>query len=98
MEVIEKFPHPVSVKGVRSFLGQTKFYKRFINDFSKLERPMCKLLEKKVKLEFIVEPVKAFEELKRKLIEAPILIAPNSELPFELISEASDVIVGAVLR
>ena len=97
IEVIEKLPPPVSVKGVRSFLGHAGFYRRFIQDFSKIARPMCALLEKDVKFVFYEACVKAFEVLKKKLVEEPILIAPNWALPFELMCDASDVAVGAVL-
>ena len=97
VEVIEKLPPPITIKGVRSFLGHVGFYRRFIKDFSKITRPMCSLLEKEVKFYFDEMCFKDFEMLKRNLIEAPILIAPNWELPFELMCDASDVAVGAVL-
>lgn len=58
---------------------------------------MCSLLEKEVKFEFDEKCLQAFELLKKKLIEAPILIAPNWELPFKLMCDASDTTVGAVL-
>ncbi|XP_047253613.1 uncharacterized protein LOC124887741 [Capsicum annuum] len=58
---------------------------------------MCKLLEKKAKFEFGADCHKAFEKLKKKLMKDPILIAPDWELPFEIIYDASDVIVGAVM-
>ncbi|XP_049344024.1 uncharacterized protein LOC125808353 [Solanum verrucosum] len=76
---------------------QRCFYRRFIKDFSKIARPMCSLLEKAVKFDFNEMCLKAFEMLKRNLIEAPILIALNWELPFELMCDASDVAVGAML-
>ncbi|GJU18126.1 hypothetical protein Tco_1115816 [Tanacetum coccineum] len=52
IEVIAKLPHPTSVKGVRSFLGHAGFYRRFIQDFSKIARPMTHLLEKETPLSF----------------------------------------------
>jgi len=82
---------------VRSFLGHAGFYRRFIKDFSKIARPMCSLLEKEMKFGFDEQCMQAFEALKKQLIEAPILTSPNWELPFELICDASDVAVGAVL-
>ena len=51
VEAIEKFPPPISVKGVCSFLGHTGFYRRFIKDFFKIARPICGLLEKEVKFD-----------------------------------------------
>ncbi|XP_049399731.1 uncharacterized protein LOC125863765 [Solanum stenotomum] len=76
---------------------QRCFYRRFIKDFSKIARTMCSLLEKEVKFDFDEMCLKAFEMLKRNLIEAPILIAPDWGLPFELMCDARDIAVGAVL-
>ena len=52
VEVIERLPPPISVKGVRSFLGHVGFYRRFIKDFSKISHPLCKLLQKDCKFCF----------------------------------------------
>ncbi|GJY31675.1 reverse transcriptase domain-containing protein [Tanacetum coccineum] len=97
VEVIAKLPHPTSVKGVRSFLGHAGFYRRFIQDFSKIARPMTHLLEKETPFFFSEECIESFNTLKRKLTEAPILIAPDWDLPFELMCDASDFAIGAVL-
>ncbi|GJV28291.1 reverse transcriptase domain-containing protein [Tanacetum coccineum] len=97
VDVIAKLPHPTSVKGVRSFLGHVGFYRRFIQDFSKIARPMTHLLEKETPFIFSKECIKAFETLKKKLTEALILVAPNWDLPFEIMCDASDFAVGAVL-
>nr|GFC18115.1 reverse transcriptase domain-containing protein [Tanacetum cinerariifolium] len=75
VDVISKLPHPTTVKGIRSFRGHAGFYRRFIQDFSKIARPMTRLLEKY--FFFSKECVEAFQTLKRKLTEAPILIAPD---------------------
>nr|GEZ61004.1 reverse transcriptase domain-containing protein [Tanacetum cinerariifolium] len=96
--VIAKLPHPTTVKGVRSFLGHVGFYRRFIQDFSKISRPMTHLLEKNAPFIFSEDCIKAFQMLKKKLMEAPILIAPNWDLPFELMCDASDFAIGAVLK
>ncbi|GJZ37950.1 reverse transcriptase domain-containing protein [Tanacetum coccineum] len=90
VDVIAKLPHPTTVKGVRSFLGHAGFYRRFIKDFSKISRPMTHLLEKNTPFIFSDECIQAFETLKKKLTEAPILIAPDWDLPFELMCDASD--------
>ncbi|GJS99647.1 reverse transcriptase domain-containing protein [Tanacetum coccineum] len=97
IDVISKLPHPTTVKGIRSFLGHTGFYRRFIKDFSKISRPMTHLLEKNTPFIFSEECIQAFQTLKKKLTEAPILIAPNWDLPFELMCDASDFAIGAVL-
>nr|GEU32333.1 hypothetical protein [Tanacetum cinerariifolium] len=90
VDVIVKLPHPTTVKGIRSFLGHAGFYRRFIQDFSKIARPMTHLLEKDTPFFFSKECVEAFQTLKIKLTKAPILIAPDWDLPFELMCDASD--------
>ncbi|GJW86908.1 reverse transcriptase domain-containing protein [Tanacetum coccineum] len=97
VDVIAKLPHPTTVKGVRSFLGHAGFYRRFIKDFSKISRPMTHLLEKNTPFIFSDDCIQAFQTLKKKLTEAPILIAPDWDLPFELMCDASDFAIGAVL-
>ncbi|GJY95197.1 reverse transcriptase domain-containing protein [Tanacetum coccineum] len=97
IDVISKLPHPTTVKGIRSFLGHAGFYRRFIKDFSKISRPMTHLLEKNTPFIFSEECIQAFQILKKKLTEAPILIALNWDQPFELMCDASDYAIGAVL-
>ena len=97
VEVIGKLPSPNSVKAIRSFLGHAGFYRRFIKDFSKIARPLTRLLEKDVSFDFTPECQLAFESLKEKLTQAPIMITPDWNLPFELMCDASDFAVGAVL-
>ncbi|GJW39416.1 reverse transcriptase domain-containing protein [Tanacetum coccineum] len=98
VDVIAKLPHPTIVKGVRSFLGHASFYRRFIKDFSKISRPMTHLLEKNTPFIFSDECIQAFEMLKKKLTEAPILIAPDWDLPFELMCDASDFVIDSKAR
>nr|GEW05696.1 reverse transcriptase domain-containing protein [Tanacetum cinerariifolium] len=90
VDVIAKLPHPTTVKGVGSFLGHAGFYRRFIQDFSKIARPLTHLLEKETPFVFFKDCVNAFETLKKKLTKAPILVVPNWNLPFELMYDASD--------
>ncbi|GKC84984.1 DNA-directed DNA polymerase [Tanacetum coccineum] len=97
VDVIAKLPHPTTVKGVRSFLGHAGFYRRFIQDFSKINRPITHLLEKDTPFVFSQDCINAFETLKKKLTEAPILVVPDWNLPFELMCDASDYAIGAVL-
>nr|GEW13403.1 DNA-directed DNA polymerase [Tanacetum cinerariifolium] len=94
---IAKLPHPTTVKGVRSFLGHAGFYRRFIQDFSKIARPMTHLLEKETPFVFSKDCVDAFETLKKKLTEASILVVPDWNLPFERMCDASDFTIGVVL-
>nr|GFB35732.1 reverse transcriptase domain-containing protein [Tanacetum cinerariifolium]GFB35750.1 reverse transcriptase domain-containing protein [Tanacetum cinerariifolium]GFB35898.1 reverse transcriptase domain-containing protein [Tanacetum cinerariifolium] len=97
VDVITKLPHPTTIKGIRCFLGHAGFYRRFIKDFSKIARPMTRLLEKDTPFIFSRECVKAIQTLKRKLTEAPFLIAPDWDMPFKLMCDASDFAIGAVL-
>nr|GFD00616.1 reverse transcriptase domain-containing protein [Tanacetum cinerariifolium] len=97
VDLIAKLPHPTTVKCVRSFLGHAGFYGRFIQDFSKIARPMTHLLEKETPFIFSTECIDAFNTLKKKLTEAPILVVPDWNLPFELMCDASDYAIGAVI-
>nr|GEX29012.1 retrovirus-related Pol polyprotein from transposon 17.6 [Tanacetum cinerariifolium] len=97
VDVITKLPHPTTVKGIRSFLVHADFYRHFIKDFSKIARLMTRLLEKDTPFIFSQEWVEVFQTLKRKLTEAPILIPPDWDMPFELMYDASDFSIGAVL-
>ncbi|CAN6552365.1 unnamed protein product [Malus baccata var. baccata] len=82
---------------VRSFLGHAGFYRRFIKDFSKMSNPLCRLLQKDVPFQFDEECESAFKQLKEKLTSAPIIVPPDWSLPFELMCDASDYALGAVL-
>ncbi|GJZ36536.1 reverse transcriptase domain-containing protein [Tanacetum coccineum] len=97
VDVIAKLPHPTTVKGVQSCLGHARFYCRFIQYFSKISRTITPHLEKETPFVFSKEYVEAFNALKKKLTKAPILVAPDWDLPFEIMCDASDFKVGAVL-
>ena len=72
VSVIETLMPRNIVKGVRCFLGHTRFYRKFIKDFSKISRPLCRLLEKDAKFEFDDSCLSAFKEIKSRLVIAPI--------------------------
>jgi hypothetical protein len=97
IEVIEQLPPPVNVKGIRSFLGHAGFYRRFIKDFSHIARPLTNFLAKNVPFDFDDACLKYFETLKNALISAPIIQPPDWSLPFEIMCDASDYVVGDVL-
>jgi hypothetical protein len=97
IDIISKLPPPMTTKGVRSFLGHAGFYRRFIKDFSKISRPLCALLAKNTKFEWSNECMEAFNTLKKLLTSAPIIMAPDWSLPFELMCDASDFALGAIL-
>nr|GEX53430.1 retrovirus-related Pol polyprotein from transposon 17.6 [Tanacetum cinerariifolium] len=98
INAISKLPPPTNVKGIRSFLGHASFYRRFIKDFSKKKfRPLTKLLEKDTPFEFDDKCHNAFKLLKEKLTCASVIVSPNWNLPLELMCDASDFAVGAIL-
>ncbi|KAJ0717302.1 putative nucleotidyltransferase, Ribonuclease H [Helianthus annuus] len=97
IETISRLPPPSSVRAIRSFLGHAGFYRRFIKDFSKISKPLTKLLEKDAPFIFDKECNQAFLTLKEMLVNAPIMIAPDWKFPFEIMCDASDFAVGAVL-
>ncbi|GJS90545.1 reverse transcriptase domain-containing protein [Tanacetum coccineum] len=97
VNVIAKLPHPTIIKCVKRFLGHAGFYRRFIQDFSKIARPMTHLLEKETPFVFSKDCIDVFQTLKKKLTEAPILVVSDWNLPFELMCDASDFAIGVVL-
>ncbi|XP_057740464.1 uncharacterized protein LOC130957630 [Arachis stenosperma] len=97
VELIEKLPPPSDVKAIKSFLGHAGFYRRFIKDFSKIAKPLSNLLVSDTPFIFDETCMLAFEHLKERLSSAPIISPPDWNLPFELMCDASDFAVGAVL-
>jgi hypothetical protein len=97
IEVIEQLPPPVNVKGIRSFLGHARFYRWFIKDFSQIARPLTNLLAMDAPFEFTNECLTTFHTFKKALISASIIQPPDWSLPFEIMCDASDYVVGAVL-
>ena len=97
VSIIRNSMPPTTVKGIRSFLGHAGFYRIFIRDFSKIARPLCRLLEKDTKFYFDEPCQNAFEEIKSRLVEAPIMEKPDWNREFEIMGDASDFAMGAVL-
>jgi hypothetical protein len=97
IDVIDQLPPPVNIKGICSFLGHAGFYRRFIKDFSTIAGPLTNLLAKDAPFEFNDASLKSFEVLKKALVSAPIIQHPDWTLPFEIMCDASDFAVGAVL-
>ena len=97
VSIIKTLLPPTAVKAIRSFLGHAGFYRRFIRDFSKIPKPLCRLLEKDVKFNFDESCQNSFEEIKSRLVEAPIMAKPDWNKEFEIMYDASDYTMGAVL-
>ncbi|CAN6721003.1 unnamed protein product [Malus baccata var. baccata] len=98
VELVSYLPLLTTVREVRYFLGHAGFYRRFMKDFSMISRPLCRLLQKDVTFDMNEECVVAFNKLKELLSMALVIIPPDWSLPFELMCDASDYVVGAVLR
>nr|GEW47005.1 putative reverse transcriptase domain-containing protein [Tanacetum cinerariifolium] len=77
VEAITKWPRPTSVTKVRSFLGLAGYYRRFVEGFSRLALPLTKLMRKGEKFVWNEEREKSFEELKQRLVSAPVLTLPS---------------------
>ena len=97
IEVIQNLPLQGTVRDSRSFLGHVGFYRRFIEDFAKVSKPLTTLLCNDKDFIIDEEGKHVFTMMKQALIEAPILQSPNWDLPFEIMCDASKYAVGAVL-
>ena len=97
VEVVMSWERPKSVFEIRSFLGLVGYYRRFIEDFSRLTAPMTRLTRKEVKFDWDDRCEKAFQELKRMLTSAPILIVPDRRQRYTLYCDASRAGLGCAL-
>ena len=77
VSIIKTLLPPSTISGIRIFLGRAGFYRRFIKNFSKISRPLCKLLEKVGKFYFDESCKAAFDEIKSRLVAAPIMVTPD---------------------
>ena len=87
---------PTTVKGIRRFLGHGGVYRRFIKDFSKISRPLCRLQEKDANFDFDESCRSTFDEIKSRLVTAPIMLTPDWNNDYEIMCDASDYAMGAV--
>ena len=94
---IDNWPQPTTAKRMRSFLGLASYYRKFIKDFAIIARPLWKLCEKNVRFKWSEECQAAFDLLKQKLVNSPILAYPSVGTPYILDTDSSQTAVGAVL-
>ena len=94
---IQDWPILTTVKQTRGFLGFGNFYRRFIQGFSNLAKPLNDLLKKDKKFEWTNDCQKAFNELKKRFTEEPVLMMPDQTKPFQIETDASKYATGAVL-
>jgi len=88
---------PTSVGDIRSFLGLAGYYRRFIENFSKIAKPMTELLKKDTKFKWTEECEASFQELKKHLVIAPMLILPEQRKDYQVYCYTSRRGLGAVL-
>ncbi|KAM1908066.1 hypothetical protein ACFX14_027627 [Malus domestica] len=97
IDLVRHLPSPTLVREALSFLGHAGFYRRFIKDFTKVSQPLCLLLKKDVAFDFNKECTTSFKQLKELLTTAPIIVPLDWSLPFELMCDASDYALRAIL-
>ena len=95
--VIQQWQPPRTVKGVQSFLGFCNFYQRFIKDYGRVARPLNRLVRKDQPFTFDNACLQAFQELKQRLVSAPVLAHFDPLRPSRIETDASDGVVGGVL-
>ena len=97
IEAVKNWPEPTTVKQVRSFLGLCSYYRRFIEEFASIARPLHKLTNNAEKFQWTSHQQQSFDQLKIALTTAPILAYPKAEGQYTLDTDANDEAVGAVL-
>jgi hypothetical protein len=80
---------PTSVSDIRSFLGLAGYYRRFIEGFTRISKPMTELLEKDKEFKWTSACESSFQELKKRQTTAPVLVMPDMEKPFFIYCDAS---------
>jgi hypothetical protein len=88
---------PTDAQGIKSFIGMARYYRRFIEGFSKIAKPMTALLGNKVEFKWTQKCQEAFEALKEKLTTAPVLVLPDVHRPFSVYCDACYTGLGCVL-
>jgi hypothetical protein len=88
---------PTDARGIKSFIGMAKYYRRFIEGFSNIAKPMTALLANKVEFKWTQKFQEAFEALKEKLTTAPVLVLPDVHKPFSVYCDACYTGLGCVL-
>ena len=97
LKAVQEFPVPTDLKRLRSFLGLTSYYRRFIHNYARVAQPLHNLTKKDTAYIWTEECARAFQELKCLLTSAPVLAFPDFKLPFRVETDASGIGLGAVL-
>ncbi|KAK1660558.1 hypothetical protein QYE76_048717 [Lolium multiflorum] len=97
IKTVEEWKAPTTQTEVRAFLGLAGYYRRFVEGFSSIARPMTQLLKKDRKFEWTDKCEESFQQLKLRLTTAPILVMPDITKPFDVYCDASKIGLGCVL-
>ena len=97
VETVREWPLPANLKDLQSFLGLCNYYRRFIQDYSKIAAPLTDLTHKDTPFIWTTQAQEAFDKLKTCMVSAPVLCIPDPAYPFIVTTDASDFAVGAVL-
>ncbi|XP_042460894.1 uncharacterized protein LOC122044835 [Zingiber officinale] len=97
IEAVDRWEQPKSVQEIRSFLGLAGYYRRFVEGFSSIAAPLTRLTRKGVKFTWSEACEASFQELKQRLVSAPVLVIPSGDDGFILYTDASIQGLGAVL-
>ena len=97
VDIVANWRRPSIVTEIQSFLGLAGYHRRFIEGFSKIALPLTRLTQKEVKFEWSSDCERSFQELKNKLVTAPILTIPSGSRGFVVYSDASHQGLGCVL-
>jgi LPS O-antigen subunit length determinant protein (WzzB/FepE family) len=97
VQSVTKWEQPLNVTDVRSFLGMAGYYRRFIENFSKIAKPMTELLKNNTKFEWSEACEKSFQESKKRLTTAPVLTLPDIKKDFVVYCDASKQGLGCAL-
>ena len=98
VQVIRDWPPPTNVTDLRSFLGSTNFYRKFVHRYSDIAVPLHALTKGKVPFHWGLDQMHAFNRLKDTLCTAPVLRLPDLQFPFEVETDASQFAMGVVLK
>ena len=97
IKAVSRWAVPTSVTEIQSFLGLAGYYRRFVEDFSTLAAPLTALTKKDRKYEWSDKCEQSFQELKKRLTSAPILVLPTDDAYFTVYCDASKIGLGTVL-
>ena len=97
IEAIQSWPPPQNIHDLRAFLGLANYYRRFVENYSKLTLPLTRMLKKGATVNMQEEEMSAFRLIKEALTKAPVLAVADPQLGYRIVTDASDFALGAIL-